>query len=58
MFFLHVRGFSVRFNGWEASAEEQFPPEMEEWLKAAKLGPYEESPQNWDEIITKSERGR
>ncbi len=38
------------FNGWEASAEDQFPPEMEEWLKAAKLGPYEESPQNWAEI--------
>jgi len=32
------------------TAEEPYPPEMDEWLKAAKLGPYDESPQNWAEI--------
>ncbi|MCP4402044.1 MAG: ABC transporter substrate-binding protein [bacterium] len=31
-------------------AEEAYPPEMDAWLQAAKLGPYEESPQNWAEI--------
>ncbi len=30
--------------------ESQYPPEMDAWLKEAKLGPYEESPQNWEEI--------
>ncbi len=34
-----------------AQAEEsKYPPEMDAWLKEAKLGPYEETPQNWDEI--------
>ncbi|PID59602.1 iron ABC transporter substrate-binding protein [candidate division KSB3 bacterium] len=31
-------------------AAEEYPPEMDAWLQAAKLGPYEESPQNWAEI--------
>ena len=31
-------------------AEEAYPPEMNAWLQAAKLGPYEEAPQNWAEI--------
>jgi len=30
--------------------ESKYPPEMDAWMKKAKLGPYEESPQNWDEI--------
>ncbi|MBE9553179.1 MAG: extracellular solute-binding protein, partial [Proteobacteria bacterium] len=29
-------------------------PEMDAWLKAAKLGGYAESPQNWDEIERKA----
>ncbi len=33
-----------------AVAKESYPPEMDAWLQAAKLGPYEESPQNWAEI--------
>ena len=34
----------------ELAAKDKFPPEMEKWLKASKLGPYGESPQNWAEI--------
>ena len=30
------------------------PPEMDAWLKTAKLGPYAESPQNWSEIERKA----
>ncbi len=33
-----------------ATANEALPPEMDAWAKAAKLGAYAESPQNWDEI--------
>jgi iron(III) transport system substrate-binding protein len=40
--------------GQEAATEAGYPPEMEAWLQEAKLGPYEESPQNWDEIIAKA----
>jgi iron(III) transport system substrate-binding protein len=36
--------------GHEAVTGEEYPAEMEEWLKAAKLGPYEDSPQDWAEI--------
>jgi iron(III) transport system substrate-binding protein len=36
--------------GGGETATAEYPPEMEEWLKAAKLGPYEESPQDWAEI--------
>lgn len=28
----------------------EYPAEMDAWLQEAKLGPYEESPQDWDEI--------
>jgi len=34
----------------ELAAKGKFPPEMEKWLNASKLGPYGESPQNWAEI--------
>jgi iron(III) transport system substrate-binding protein len=34
----------------EGEAAVEYPPEMDAWLQDAKLGPYEESPQNWDEI--------
>ncbi len=34
----------------ESAAKDKFPPEMEKWLKASKLGPYDQSPQNWKEI--------
>ena len=33
-----------------SEAKDKFPPEMETWLKDSKLGPYEESPQNWAKI--------
>ncbi|NOY08411.1 MAG: ABC transporter substrate-binding protein [Spirochaetes bacterium] len=31
-----------------------YPPGMEKWLKEAKLGPYQEHPQNWKEIEAKA----
>ena len=31
-------------------ADDAYPPEMDEWLQAAKLGPYAESPQDWAAI--------
>ena len=33
-----------------AASQPAPPPEMDAWLKAAKLGAYAESPQNWGEI--------
>ncbi|MBT4068804.1 MAG: solute-binding protein [Candidatus Marinimicrobia bacterium] len=30
------------------------PPEMEAWLKASKLGPYDTGAENWDEIVKKA----
>ena len=36
-----------------ASAASKPPPEMEAWLKAAKLGPYDKN-ENWDEIVAKA----
>jgi iron(III) transport system substrate-binding protein len=33
-----------------AASQSAPPPEMDAWLKAAKLGQYAESPQNWAEI--------
>ena len=38
---------------WAASQPAP-PPEMDAWLKAAKLGPYATSPQNWAEIERKA----
>ena len=35
----------------ELAAKDKFPPEMEKWLKASKLGPYGESPQDWAKIL-------
>ena len=46
---LFLSGIAVVFaeGSKEASAAKtSYPPEMEKWLKEAKLGPYEESPQN------------
>ncbi|MEA3338154.1 MAG: ABC transporter substrate-binding protein [Chloroflexota bacterium] len=34
----------------EEAVSSEYPEEMDVWLKEAKLGPYEESPQNWEEI--------
>jgi iron(III) transport system substrate-binding protein len=36
--------------GQEKVTGGEYPPEMEQWLQAAKLGPYEDSPQDWAEI--------
>lgn len=36
-----------------ANAAPKPPPEMEAWLKAAKLGPYDKD-ENWDEVIAKA----
>lgn len=36
-----------------ANAASQPPPEMEAWLKAAKLGPYDKD-ENWKEIVAKA----
>ncbi len=36
--------------GTAATVESEYPAEMDAWLQEAKLGPYEESPQNWEEI--------
>lgn len=36
-----------------ANAASKPPPEMEAWLKAAKLGPYDKD-ENWDEVIAKA----
>jgi iron(III) transport system substrate-binding protein len=37
-----------------AASQPAPPPEMEIWLKAAKLGTYAESPQNWGDIERKA----
>jgi len=37
-----------------AASQPAPPPEMDAWLKAAKLGPYAQSPQDWDEITRKA----
>jgi iron(III) transport system substrate-binding protein len=37
-----------------AASQPAPPPEMDAWLKAAKLGAYAESPQNWGEIERKA----
>ncbi len=51
LFFLLVSGFALfAAGGQEEKPKVEYPPEMDEWLKAAKLGPYEESPQDWAEI--------
>ena len=36
-----------------ANAGPKPPPEMEAWLKAAKLGPYDKA-ENWDDVIAKA----
>ena len=44
-------GLLFSFAGVQKSdAKDKFPPEMDNWLKSAKLGPYVGSPQNWTEI--------
>ncbi len=37
-----------------AASQPTPPPEMDAWLKSAKLGKYAQSPQNWDEIKKKA----
>ena len=37
-----------------ASAIQKPPPEMESWLKLAKLGPYDTGKENWDEVVKKA----
>ena len=39
-----------------ANAAPKQPPEMDAWLKAAKLGPYDKSPEDWDEIVAKAKQ--
>ena len=36
-----------------ANAASKPPPEMEAWLKAAKLGPYDKA-ENWDDVVAKA----
>ncbi len=56
---LFIAGTVAVFAGGSKEAaggekKSQYPPEMEKWLKEAKLGPYEEHPQNWKEIEAKA----
>lgn len=37
-----------------AAHAQSVPPEMDAWLKQAGLGPYQASPENWDEVIRKA----
>lgn len=51
LFFLIVGGLFLSVVGCKKKAPKvEYPVEMEEWLKAAKLGPYEGSKQDWAEI--------
>ena len=49
-------GFIIFFilNLSSSSAIPKPPPEMESWLKMAKLGPYDTGKENWDEIVKKA----
>jgi len=48
---LFIIGVLIFFPGaQESAAQDKFPPEMDKWLKASKLGPYAASPQNWADI--------
>ena len=49
-------GFIIFFilNLSSSSAIPKPPPEMESWLKMAKLGPYDTGEENWDEIVKKA----
>ena len=51
-----LAGFFIIFilNLSTASAIPKPPPEMESWLKMAKLGPYDTGKENWDEIVKKA----
>ena len=42
----------TQYEALEAQVEP--PPEMESWLKMAKLGPYDTGEENWDEIVKKA----
>ena len=49
--FLFIIGVLICFPGVQKSAaQDKLPPDMDKWLKTAKLGPYEGSPQNWADI--------
>jgi len=50
---LLAAGLLVSTGAWAASQPAP-PPEMDAWLKAAKLGPYDTSPQDWAEIERKA----
>lgn len=39
-------------------SSKDYPPEMVEWMKAAKLGPYDKGKQDWDEIKKTCSGGR
>ncbi|UCH73362.1 MAG: hypothetical protein JSU82_13560, partial [Rhodospirillales bacterium] len=44
---------AVFFSALTAHAQ-SVPPEMDAWLKQAELGPYQASPENWDEVVRKA----
>jgi iron(III) transport system substrate-binding protein len=57
LFFMAFGGFLLFLGGeQEVTAKAQYPPEMKKWLKSAKLGPYEEPPQNWAEIVREAKK--
>jgi iron(III) transport system substrate-binding protein len=56
LFLIAVLPMSLFAGGEPEAPTAEYPPEMEAWLQEAKLGPYEESPQNWDEIIQKAKQ--
>ncbi len=57
LFFIAFGGLLLFLGGeQEVTAQAQYPPEMKQWLKGAKLGLYEESPQNWSEILREAKK--
>ncbi len=45
-----VAGISSVFASGTKDSAQNYPPEMVEWMKSAKLGPYDKGKQDWDEI--------
>ena len=51
MLILVMLSFGVHlFAAGQKDSLKDYPPEMVEWMKAAKLGPYDKGKQDWDEI--------
>ncbi|MBF0276352.1 MAG: extracellular solute-binding protein [SAR324 cluster bacterium] len=45
---------SLAFFGFSLAIAASPPPEMDSWLKQAKLGPYDTTQENWEEIVKKA----